>query len=356
MTSFMLPEGPYEATPFQWQTQAWVEERDRLLPGDVFTLGVRKTLYRYALIRNSWGTTNLDAGPIGLERVSELYEAHARGSLGANRVLPSEREVLNYFALVDDLPTSPFLVSVEDVRLLHQDYFRDVPLQNGAKPGHWKDRDNVVASPWRVVKTSPKERVEADLEALLARYDGSAGALPLVARVALVFHGFQRIHPFGDGNGRVGRLAALMLLTSGGLEAARLCPVDDAINEDRHEYHLALARADEGDVSYWVDYFGAQVRSGYQRALLLGRRLQRIPPRVPEGSRLLLEHLYVHRIASFRLADVRGFYLHESQRTIIRRLKELEDLGFLAREGSGAGSRYRARSLHEIETGIPEHA
>ncbi|MGQ0536483.1 MAG: Fic family protein, partial [Methanobacteriota archaeon] len=260
-------------------------------------------------------------------------------------ILPTEREVINYFRLVEDLPTGDFDVSPEDLRLLHQEYFRDVPLENEARPGHWKDRDNVVATPWRTLKTSPKERAEQDLKDLLSSYNGTRGKFPLVARVAVFFHGFQRIHPFGDGNGRLGRLAALTLLSGGGLEAVRYAPMDDAINEDRNEYYLALARGDEGDLEYWTNYFGAQLHSGYQRAHLLARRLQQVPPKVPESSRRLLERLYIHRVATFRLADVRDAFLDESRRTVIRRLAELEGLGFLLREGQGAGSKYRVLSL-----------
>lgn len=345
----MVPLAGFEPSAFQRATQAQIEELDGLLPSDAFTTEVRRTVCRYALIRNSWGTTNIDAGPIELARVEELYEAFRRGVTGTNKILPSEREVINYFGLVEDLPTGDFDVSAEDVRLLHQDYFRDVPLHNDARPGHWKEQNNVVATPWRTLQTSPKERVEQDLTELLEWYNKTRAELPLVVRVAVFFHGFQRIHPFGDGNGRVGRLAALTLLSAGGLEAVRYAPVDDAINEDRNEYYLALARGDEGDLEYWANYFGAQLRSGYQRAHVLAQRLQRVPPKVPESSRRLLAHVYVHRVGTFRLGDVRDLFLDDSRRTVIRRLAELEALGFLKREGVGAGSRYSVTSLHEVK-------
>ena len=342
----MVTKEAFVPSAFHHETEAQVRTLDRLLPSDAFTTSVRQSLYRFALIRNSWGTTNIDAGPIDLARVTQLYESYRRGATTAGRILPTEREVINYFRLVDDLPTEPFPVSVEDVRLLHQDYFRDVPLQNDARPGRWKERNNVVATPWRVLATTPKEDVERALEDLLSWYHGSP--LPLVARVGIFFHEFQRIHPFGDGNGRVGRLAALFLLSSGGLEAIRYCPVDDAIHDDREEYYLALARADEGDLDDWVGWFGAQIRSGYQRAALLARKLQRIPPRVPEESRRLLEWLHVHKVATFQLAEARDFYLGESQRTVIRRLQQLAALGFLEHQGVGRGGRYVVRSLHDV--------
>jgi Fic family protein len=351
----MVSREDFVATPFHEETESRIERLDKLLPSDAFTTDVRRSLYRYALIRNSWGTTNIDAGPIELARVEALYEAYERGAAGATKILPTEREVINYFRLVEDLPTSDFDASAEDVRLLHQEYFREVPLQNEARPGRWKERDNVVATPWRTLETSPRERAEEDLESLLSWYNRTRGKLPLVARAAIFFHGFQRIHPFGDGNGRVGRLAALFLLSAGGLEGIRYAPVDDAINEDRQEYYLALARGDAGDLEYWVGYFGAQLHHGYQRAHLLAQRLQRIPPKVPASSRRLLEHAYVHRVDRFRLGDVRDVFLDDSRRPVIRRLAELEDLGFLRREGVGAGSRYVVVPLRETTAKGPQN-
>lgn len=339
----------YRATPFQLEQQADVTRLDRELPGTAFSDDVRRSLYTFALIRNSWGTTNIDAGPIALERVEDLYEAYRNGLTRTGKILPGEREVLNYFALVEDLPVENFAASTEDIRLLHHDYFRDVPLHNDAKPGQWKRVDNVVRSPWHTLKTTPKERVEAELNELLAWVNGRGQDEPVLTRAAVFFHEFQRIHPFGDGNGRAGRLAALLLLSIGGLQAVRYCPIDDAINEDREEYYRNLAAADVGKREAWVGYFGAQIRNGYQRAHLLARRLQRIPPSMDESSRRLLEWIYIHKVATFKAAQAREFYFGQSRATVHRRLAELAELGFVLPQGTGAGAKYVVRSLAELE-------
>jgi Fic family protein len=337
----------FRATPFHREQERDVRRRDAELAGVRFGEDVRRTLYRYALIRNSWGTTNIDSGPVELDRVADLYEAYRNGVTRAGIVLPTDREVLNYFALVEDLPTTPFAMSVEDVRLLHHEYFRDVPLHNDARPGQWKQQDNVVRSPWHTLATTPKERVVEDLQALLDWVNGPGQDEPVLARAAVFFHGFQRIHPFADGNGRVGRLAALLLLSIGGLEAVRSCPVDDAINEDRGEYYRNLAAADGGDLETWVGYFGAQIRTGYQRAHLLARRLQRVPPSVPVESRRLLEWVYVHKVPSFRAAQAREFFVGASRATVLRRLKDLEALGLLRASGTGQGARLHVVPLSD---------
>jgi Fic family protein len=340
----------YRATPFQIEQQADVTRLDRALPSTAFSDDVRRSLYKFALIRNSWGTTNIDAGPIALERVEDLYQAYKNGVTRSGNILPSEREVLNYFALVEDLPDEDFPVSTEDLRLLHHDYFRDVALQNDAKPGQWKQADNVVRSPWQVLKTTPKDRVQVELKELLDWVNGPGQDEPVIVRAGVFFHGFQRIHPFGDGNGRVGRLSALLLLSIGRLQAIRSCPVDDAINEDREEYYRNLAAGDVGNLEAWVSYFCAQIRGGYQRSHLLARRLQLIPPSIDEASRRLVEWLYIHKVATFNAADAKDFYMGTSRATVFRRLKELEALGFLRAEGAGVAARYHVESLANVSS------
>lgn len=342
------PDSGFKLETYYLDLQQRLERLDATLPGHRFSDQVRRSLYEYALVRNTWGTTNLDSGPVSLEHVSALYARFERGAT-PGRVPPTDREILNYFGLVDDLPTSGFDVSLDDVQQLHRDYFQGVKLDNDAKPGQWKTHDVVIAGPYGRVPTTPHAETQDALRSLLTWLNAESSALPTFVRAALFFHRFQAIHPFQDGNGRVGRLLSLWILSMNGLASVRYCPIDDEINLNREEYYLALRAADNGDLAAWVGYFGVELLNGYQRAHALGRRLQSIPPRVAPGSRRLLEHVYVHRIGTFRTKDVAGFYLRDSPRTISRRLGELEKLGFIRGSGHGAGRAYEVLSLHEVE-------
>lgn len=339
---------PFTPNDHHRNRQQEAELLDHEIPSAAFSEAVRRSLYKYALIRNSWGTTNIDAGPIELDRVAQLYNAYAQGIAPPGRILPTEMEVVNYFQLVDTLPTEPFAVSVEEIRRLHRAYFRDVPLQNQAKPGQWKTADNEVAGPWGVLKTTPKEKVQEDLRTLIDWLNGPAQDLPTLVRGALFFHEFERIHPFGDGNGRAGRLSTVLVLSVGGLPNIRYCPIDDAINEEREEYYRTLSWADHGKKDEWVNYFVAQVVSGFRRSHLLGEQLQSVPTSLGEDSRRFVEHLYIHKVRSFTPADAKGFFLTVPRRTLVRRFAELEGLGLIKGASRGAGRRYEVASLFEL--------
>lgn len=100
------------------------------------------------------------------------------------------------------------------------------------------------------------------------------GDIQLIARIAMAHYQFETLHPFTDGNGRVGRLvAALQLLREGALRAPVLA-VSPWLEERADEYrdHL-LAVSCTGDWAPWIDFFAqavrAEARAGHDRIMRL---------------------------------------------------------------------------------------
>jgi len=90
---------------------------------------------------------------------------------------------------------------------------------------------------------------------------------PLVATAALVFD-FLCIHPFRDGNGRVG-LLSLLALYHFDYDVGRYISLERIIEESREDYYENLRLSSVGwhegkhDLGPWVNYFLAIVRRGY---------------------------------------------------------------------------------------------
>ncbi len=102
----------------------------------------------------------------------------------------------------------------------------------------------------------PPDRVPAlldDLERFI--HEADAGLPPLV-RVALVHAQFETIHPFVDGNGRVGRLLTAALLEQWGLLPEPLVVLSGYLEQNQLEYQqrLAAVRTD-GDWEGWIAFF-----------------------------------------------------------------------------------------------------
>ncbi|MHB8468820.1 MAG: Fic family protein [Gaiellaceae bacterium] len=93
---------------------------------------------------------------------------------------------------------------------------------------------------------------------------GPAGEQHAILFVADLHARFERIHPFRDGNGRVGRLATNLLLVRHGYPPAVI------YKRDRTRYLNALRRADRSDVGPLAEIFARAVTDGIHRFLLPG--------------------------------------------------------------------------------------
>ncbi len=335
-----LPLPPDE----EFATASWhhrLTAKDSRFVGERFSQPVLHVLYEYALARNAWGTTNIDAAPIDVDRVGELYDAHQHNATHLIKIAPPEREVVNYFDLLSDLPRRRWPLTVDDIQWTHRAYFHDVPLDNKGVPGQWKRDQNVILGPGNhVTPTTPPEQVDGQLAELCAWWNRQDGPSP--AHVALFFYAFQRIHPFADGNGRLGRVLCLQLLSSLGLENIRYCAIYDTLHQERREYLESLFEADLGRPSRWLGLFHAAISDGYQRAERLGRRLQAIPHEVAEQGFALVAWAILNGHRSFTPSDIGHIWRDYTQRTRRRHLAKLVDLGILRQHGR---SRDRAFSL-----------
>jgi cell filamentation protein, protein adenylyltransferase len=145
--------------------------------------------------------------------------------------------------------TSGKLVSLAEVREIHKlvvgPVWRSVPPANALpdeSPGTWR-RHEIEPFPSRMLPP-PFTDVPARMTDWIARaaeIRGKTANLP--EQVAANHAEFERIHPFLDGNGRVGRLLMNLILVRLGYPPAIISI------RDRPKYLQALARADNGDAS-----------------------------------------------------------------------------------------------------------
>ncbi|MGC0312149.1 Fic family protein [Kitasatospora acidiphila] len=94
--------------------------------------------------------------------------------------------------------------------------------------------------------------------------------MPLLVRMAIGHYQFETLHPFNDGNGRLGRLVAMLQLMSAGELALHVIALSPWLEARRREYqdHLFEVSA-TGDFEPWVQFFcdavTAQAREAVER-------------------------------------------------------------------------------------------
>jgi Fic family protein len=106
----------------------------------------------------------------------------------------------------------------------------------------------------------PSDRLDAEMEAFLAWFNGPSVKLDPVLRGCLAHLWFETVHPFEDGNGRIGRaiwdLAMMQGMPQSAANQARIWAVSATIDRDKSAYWDQLERAQRGtlDVTPWLHY------------------------------------------------------------------------------------------------------
>ncbi len=113
---------------------------------------------------------------------------------------------------------------------------------------------------------------------------------------------FEAIHPFVDGNGRIGRLLIIFLLIERGLLSQPLLYPSDFFEEHRDTYYeLLLNVSQQGDWKAWLTFFLQGICQQSEDALLATQRLLALKEeykeiatgsRVPRAVNLLIDHLF----------------------------------------------------------------
>ena len=119
----------------------------------------------------------------------------------------------------------------------------------------------------------PEEEMKDALD-LLEKYLHAPTEHPHLIRLALIHYQFEAIHPFLDGNGRVGRLLITLLLCADELLPQPLLYLSAYFEQNRREYYrLLLAVSQEGAWSEWVAFFLRGVVQQSEDAIRRSNRL-----------------------------------------------------------------------------------
>lgn len=203
--------------------------------------------------------------------VSDLVRHEAEPRRGDDDV----REVRNYLAAVDHVldPERRLPLSLSLVREAHAILMTGV--RGGyATPGELRRSQNWIGPAGCTLADAryvppPPERLWECLDPF-EQFLHADGVLPLLVAIGCLHYQLEAIHPFVDGNGRVGRLLVTLLLSEWALLPEPLLDLSAYIEPRRDEYYeRLLAVSTHGDWSGWLAFFLAAVEE--QAADALGR-------------------------------------------------------------------------------------
>ncbi|MCG7844890.1 MAG: Fic family protein, partial [Methanomassiliicoccales archaeon] len=183
--------------------------------------------------------------------------------------------------------------------------------------------------------------VREELRSLLDWLNSYGQSLEALVCATVMFHEFESIHPFEDGNGRVGRTLFHLLLQDMGLTNSKLCKIELQLLQEPSIYYSLLAYADEsGSYRELVEYFALCVLNAYEEAVnafgskdLASNGLDEATLRLVQKARELNDWFAVKDAVSW----VEGL----GEQSVRKRLNELVGIGSLTKEGRTMSTRFK---------------
>lgn len=269
------------------------------------------------------------------------------------------REVGNYVAALEHglkrLKTLP--LSLRLVRELHEKLMTGVRGDH-ATPGEFRRTQNWIGRPGCTLADASYVPPAPDaVMAQLGQWEDFLHdeTIPPLVHAALMHYQFEAIHPFLDGNGRVGRLLITLCLCARGVLPEPLLYLSAFFEATRTDYYGSLrAVTEQGDWVGWIEYFLNGVARQSEDAL---SRAERINGQLAEwreafaggGSKIPLQLIDLIGANPFLSPRDTERRLGVSYNTVMRAITTLETGGVLTKVGDSKRHRvYCARAILEI--------
>jgi Fic family protein len=313
-----------------------------------------KLLIRPYLLREALSSTRIEGTQATM---AEMFEVDAAGGPPN----PDVEEVLNYIDAMEwglsQLERMP--LSTRLIREIHRRLMAGVRGRERT-PGELRTSQNWIGTATATIETAefvpPPPGELATLMTDWERFANEEVGMPVLIQSALLHSEFETIHPFLDGNGRLGRLLLVFFLIVRGRLGAPLLYLSSYLERDRRAYYRALQTIQEtGDPVPWFELFLTAVEVEARDAVARAQQIIELQQRYRQAATdmgtangmALVDLICANPLVTTRLVEER---LGVSRPTALRLLRGLEQRGVLSQAEAGARGqrRYAARELMAV--------
>ena len=323
----------------------------RLLPNPQLLVGPY-------LRREAVASTRIEGAQASL---TDVYDAEATNQ----PLAPDVEEVINYVSAIESglsrLATLP--LSTRLIREMHA-IILDGVRGRDRQPGEFRTSQNWIGAPGATIETAtfvpPPPNEIGDLLDDLEAFVHEEPTLPPLIQAALIHYQFETIHPFLDGNGRLGRLLVVFFLVIRDRLPAPLLYISPYFEERRDEYYAALQGVRErGELETWLamflDAIATQAADAVGRAEQLTDLRERYRTTVQDATRSaanqLVDLAFEQPVLTARLVEQR---LDIARPSALAALRTLADLGILSEAADGPRGQLRWRAPEILDVLIAE--
>jgi len=293
---------------------------------------IKEKIQRVSILKSSLYSARIEGNPLTLEEID---------------ISPSDEqkkiEILNILKAVEFIDRNIKAgqeISEKEILKLHAVVMTDLFSHQGV---FRQEMGAIFNSAGVAVYLSPPpNQIPPLLKKLFANINSRDEKFPLVC--ALIAHlVFEKIHPFIDGNGRVGRLLIFAVLKAKNWHFEVNIPFEEYLDEHKSDYYYYLDIGLKDVEEYLIFMLNAFLMQTEKTKKLIEDETNKkeaifLPPRQEEILNIIKDHLVI----SFD--QIRRRFLKIPERTLRYDLKKLLDLKLIEKSGVTKGNYYRAKS------------
>jgi len=291
---------------------------------------IKENIQRKSLLKSSLYSARIEGNPLELSDVS-FNKSKDVSKLEVFNIIEASKFIERHIQLNK--------VTKEMLLEIHKRVLKDITPD----AGYFRTEQSAIFNQAGVAIYMPPSPFDISkfIKELLVYINDDKEKFPLIK--AFVSHlCFEKIHPFLDGNGRVGRLLISLILKAKGWDFTFAIPFEEYLDDNRSEYYFYLDKGFTDTNEYLLFMLQAflseieKVREDIKNESSK-KDLVFLPPRQEEILNIIKEQ----KIVSFDM--VRRRFLKVPQRTLRYDLKKLLEKGIIERSGETKGSYYRAK-------------
>jgi Fic family protein len=347
----------YTAPPLTSEDEAVLSEIHQMRKGLRYVLRTPRrwegVLRRSALARAIQGSNSIEGYEVAEDDAAAAIDGEEPISADDKTFLEiyGYRQALGYVLAMGDADYATF--DATEIRAMH---YMMLSHDLTKSPGRYRKGPIYVHDERRdqVVYEGPDaDDVPALMDALVASLHTGVNSDPIV-RSATAHLNLVMIHPFRDGNGRMARALATLVLTRSDIGEPEFSSIEEWLGANTDDYYSALAHTGHGswqprdDAHLWLAF---NLRAHHMQAQTVARRMDEAGVTWGELDMLRAEHGLPERTMEAMFDAVLGYRVRRSgyikhadvtDQTATRDLAALTSAGILTAYGNGRGRYYAA--------------
>lgn len=288
---------------------------------------VEQNLRRKSTLRSSLFSARIEGNPTTLDDYPRLPSKDQK-RVEINNVL----RAINWI-----FERSARDITIKDILTLHSLALKGIEYE---ELGLFRQKhEGIFTSAGVVVYHAPPPNQITKLIERALKYANSDKEKLAPIRAVLTHYTFEKIHPFTDGSGRVGRLLLLMVLAKTGYGFKGILPFEEMIDKKRETYYKMLEEP-ERDVTNYIEFMLEIIRDASQttkKSILTKQTPQLADYLLPRRAEIL-SIIKDHQIVNFD--QIKRRFAKVNERTLRYDLKKLQEAGLIRKRGATRGVYY----------------